>query len=165
MNPSHRGEGCNNFLHAREEGEARTHAVWRLGPLAVGSWDLSLAWPTEPTISHHICSNHFVQFSILSIVGELWSCSVNFCSIVSGWVNFLLNYLTVQKCCCWTGICSIKHLFNLFWWVLPLFKWDLFTGQGSEIIIPEGEVTSRGPLLKGDYPVSRGVGGQNNILS
>ena len=27
------------------------------------------------------------------------------------------------------------------------------------------EVTSRGPLLKGDYPVSRGVGGQNNILS
>ena len=24
---------------------------------------------------------------------------------------------------------------------------------------------SRGPLLKGDYPVSRGVGGQNNILS
>ena len=97
MNPSHRGEGCNNFLHAREEGEARTRAVWRLGPLAVGSWDLSLAWPTEPTISRHTCSNHFVQFSILSIVGELWSCSVNFCSIVSGWVNFLLKLFDRSK--------------------------------------------------------------------
>ena len=40
--------------------------------------------------SRHIYTKKF-QFGILSIVGELWSCLVNFCSIVSGWVNFLLN--------------------------------------------------------------------------
>ena len=44
------------------------------------------------------------------------------------------------------------------------------TGDRAPRDAPRGEalrceVSSRGPLLKGDYPVSRGVGEQNNILS
>ena len=88
--------------------------------ISLGSLNETLFWTYERESDDKlgIRIKTFVQFSILSKGGELWSC----CSILCLFVNFLLNNLHVQKWCIRTGMCSKRYLYKKLCWILRLFK-------------------------------------------
>ena len=112
INPSHRGEGCNKFLHAR--GAQRPRGVGDLAP-----WPKAREIWAKPAPTRSICS--------------ITVCSINYLMNLK---LFKWDFVQVENYL--TDFCSIDHLLNkicLWNWLIvqmtpgefdQLFKWLLF---------------------------------------